>query len=204
MNWGSEPNIYVVGGTEGVGLALVKEILNRGAVMVGVLDGMGTDTKDVDALDGAWLVQQDLSFSCPDLFAGSTVFHTASSCLEGPLDKLQSDMRMGLNIVRALTAACKLHRPPRLAAYIPPEDVDLTARLSVGWLFKSLNRVYGVPVLDVATKGLTDSAAADVICDLAGSGCARYGPHIVIEPGGRHVVHYHASVHSERATTELA
>jgi len=204
MDWGSEPNIYVVGGAEGIGLALVKEILGRGAFMVGVLDGMGTDTEAVDALDGVWVVQHDLSFSCPDLFAKSTVFHTAYSHLDDPLDRLQSNMRMGLNIIRALTAACKLCRPPRLAVYIPPEQIDLTTRLSVGWLFKCLNRIYGVPVLGVAVKGLTDSAAADVVCDLAGSDCTKYGPHVVIEPGGENVVHHHAGAYSERAAAELA
>jgi len=196
MNWGNEPNIYVVGGTEGLGLALVKGILSRGAVMVGVLDGMGTDLKAVDALDGVWMVQHDLSFSCPDLFAESTVFHTAFSHLDCPLDRMQGDMRMGLNIVRALIAACRLGKPPRLAAYVPPKCVDLTARSSVGWLFKSLNRVYGVPVLGMAMDGLTDSASADTICSLVESGCAKYGPHIVIEPGGEHVINHHASVHS--------
>ena len=166
MDWGSEPNIYVIGGAEGVGLALVKEILNRGAFMVGVLDGTGAGTKAVDALDGVWVVQHDLSFSCPDLFTEATVLHTASSYLSDPLDRLQGDLRMGLNIVRALAVACRLGKPPRLAAYIPPEWIDFTTQAAVGCLFKNLNHTYGVPVLRMIMDGFTSAGA---ICNLVES-----------------------------------
>jgi len=169
MDWSSEPNIYVVGGAEGVGLALGKEILSRGAVMVGVLDGMGADPGAVDALDGVWLVQHDLSFSCPDLFTEATVFHTASSHIDDPLARLQSDLRMGLNIVRALTAACKLGKPPRLAAYIPSIQMDLTTRMAVGWLFERLHLSHKVDILSTITYSLEDSVLACAVCNLVES-----------------------------------
>jgi len=170
MDWGSEPNIYVIGGAEGPGLALVREILNRGAFMVGVLDGIGANTEAVDALgDAVWSVQYDLSFSCPDIFTESIVFHTAYSRLEDPLAGLQSNLRMGQNIVQALTAACYLDRPPKLAAYIPSTRVDLVTRMAIGWLFEHLHLSHGVDVLSTITYNLKDSVLACAVCNLVES-----------------------------------